>query len=357
MRRPPGTSCFAALTAFTGARLLVLALALGGASCSGETVERPPLGPVAWASLDVKPVVDAGADILTAKERELPEAYCAAIASQGFAALAPLLYEDADFFSPGLGTAHGREQVVRAHDLLLGAFDGRKMALGRVWRTPSEQTIEWTFTGVQARDWRGVPATGKPATFKGVTLLWTKDDGSIADIHTYFDVAVAKAQVGAGPKELRALAPPAPPAGPAQVFDQTQTGAADENTNVNLVKSALDALENHDEVAYVGAMADDVEVYTVERATPFRGKADAKSYYATMHKVIGQLDTTVANAWGVSDFAIVEYSIAGEQLGALQGIPAQRDKVIRFELVDICEIRDHHIVRIWRYDNPSQILD
>lgn len=336
---------------------LLLAIALGAASCSGESVERPPPAPVAWASLDAKPVVDAGAGILTAKERELPNDYCGAIASQGFDAIAPLLYEDADFSSPDLGTAHGREQIVRAHDLLLGAFDRRTMALDRVWRTPSEQTIEWIFTGVQARDWMGVPATGKPVAFKGVTLLWTRDDGSIADIHMVFDAAVVKAQLGTGPKELRALAPPAAPAGPAQVFDQTQAGSADESAGVKVVQSALDALENQDENAYVGAMADDVEVYTGDRAAPFRGKADAKSYYAAIHKAIGQLDTTVTNAWGVSDFAIVEYSIAGEMLGALRGIPFERDKVIRFELVDICEIRDRHIVRLWRYDDPSQILD
>jgi ketosteroid isomerase-like protein len=147
------------------------------------------------------------------------------------------------------------------------------------------------------------------------------------------------------------------PTGSAQIYDQPQAGSADERANVNVVKSALDALENHDEAAYVGDMADDLEVDTVERAAPLRGKADAKSYYAAMHKAIGQLDTTVSNAWGVSDFAIVEYSIAGEQLGALQWIPPQRDKVIQFEVVDICEIRDHRIVHIWRYDNPAQILD
>jgi hypothetical protein len=61
--------------------------------------------------------------------------------------------------------------------------------------------------------------------------------------------------------------------------------------------------------------------------------------------------------WGVGKFAIVEYSIAGEQIGPIQWIPAQRDKVVRFELVDICELRDGKIARVWRYDNPGQVLD
>jgi len=52
--------------------------------CSSETVAQPPAAPVNWQSLEAKPVVDAGAEIVTAKERALPEAYAGAIASAGF---------------------------------------------------------------------------------------------------------------------------------------------------------------------------------------------------------------------------------------------------------------------------------
>jgi hypothetical protein len=75
-----------------------------------------------------------------------------------------------------------------------------------------------------------------------------------------------------------------------------------------------------------------------------------------MHKAIGQLDTTVDNAWGVGPFSIVEYSIAGEQLASIGWVPAQRDKVIRLQLVDICETTGGKVARVWRYDNPVQIL-
>lgn len=336
--------------------VIAVVVAASVAACSSDTVARPPAAPVAWASLEVQPQQDAGADILTAKERALPDAYCAAIASQGFSSLGALLDEDADFVSPGMDNAHGRDQVVHAHDLLLGAFDGRKVVMSRLWRTPSEQTIEWTLTGTQSRDWLGIPATHKAVSFKGVALLWTKDNGSIADVHLYFDVAIVKAQLGEAPKNLTPPPPPEPPTAPPQVFDQTQAGATDAIINVNTVKSSLDALESNNLAAYLASQADDVEVYTSERATPARGKADAKAYYSAMHKAVGQLDTTVMSAWGVAQFAIVEYSIAGEQLGPIQWIPAQRDKVIRFEQVDICEIHGQRITRIWRYDNPLQIL-
>lgn len=329
-------------------------LALAG--CSSEMVAKPPPAPVNWQSLEVRPVVDAGGEIVTAKERALPDAYVSALSSERFAQLGPLLDEDAHFASPGMEDAHGRAPVVRAQDVLLGAFDDRRVVVTRVWRTPSEQTIEWTMTGTQGRDWMGVSATHKAVAFKGLTLLWTKDDGSVTDVHVYVDVALVKAQLGVGSKDLLALPAPAQATGNAQIFDQAQSGSADEKNNVDVVRAALDALENNGESGYVGAMTDDLEVNTLERLQPAHGKQDAKTYYKAMHKAIGQLDTTVDNAWGVAQFAVVEYSIAGEQLGPIMWIPAQRDKVIRFELVDICEITGGKIARIWRYDNPMQIV-
>jgi ketosteroid isomerase-like protein len=332
------------------------------AACSSETVGPPPRPPV--GSFDAVKVPDAGKDTVTAKERALADLYVKALTSPPgdggalFSELAPLLNPDlSGFQSPGMRPAHEPSAIVSAHDKLFGAFDDRKMTLTRVWRTPAEQTLEWTMTGTHAREWNGIAPTRRPVAFKGVTLLWTKDDGSIVDVHVYFDVALVKGQLGSGPKDLQAVPPPGPATGSPQVLEQTDAATDAENKNVAVVKAALDALENNKEADYLAAMADDVEVDTLERLTPARGKADAKAYYKAMHKAIGQLDTTVVSAWGVGAYAIVEYSIDGEQLGPIMWLPAQRDKAIRFELVDICEIRDGKIARVWRYDNPIQIAD
>jgi hypothetical protein len=321
--------------------------------CSSETVTPPPAPPVNWSSLAPRRVVDASADILSAKERALPEAYAGALSSDGFAQLGALLNDDPHFASPGFEDVHGRPSVVHAHEVLFGAFDQRKCTVNRVWRTPNEQTVEWTMSGLQARDWMGVPAKHLPVAFSGVSLLWTTDDGTIVDVHLYTDVAVVKARLGVGPKELLGLPPPTPGATP-QVIEQT--GAPDENAPAALLRSALDALEGNSEAAYVGSMADDLEIHTLQHAQPARGKDAAKAYFKAMRKAIGQLDTTVNNSWGVVQYAVVEYSIAGEQLAPIGWIPTQRDKVIRLELLDIAEVRDGKVARIWRYDNPSQIV-
>jgi hypothetical protein len=93
-----------------------------------------------------------------------------------------------------------------------------------------------------------------------------------------------------------------------------------------------------------------------------KGKDDVRKYYRATHKAIGQLDTTVNNDWGVAQYAIVEYDIDGEQLGAfswiplLAAVPARTTQLAHFDIVDVCEIRDGKIAHVWRYDNPTQVL-
>ena len=123
-----------------------------------------------------------------------------------------------------------------------------------------------------------------------------------------------------------------------------------------VARSPIDALESPNEAAYVAPFADDVQIDIPRRAAPMRGKEELKAYFRATRKAVGQLDTTVENAWAVGPYAIVEYSIAGEQIGTLGWIPPLHDRIVRLNVVDIAEIHDDKITHIWRYDNFSQIL-
>jgi ketosteroid isomerase-like protein len=324
-------------------------------ACSSESVGPPPAAPIDWHAFDVHRVLGAGPSGPTARERAVSEVYGAALASPGFSQLGPSLDSGAHFAFPGLSDARGREAVVHAHETLFGAFDARAIAVSRVWRTDSTQALEWTFGGTQARDWMGVAATGRTVAFKGLTLLWTKDDGSISDVHVYFDVATVKAQLGAGPKELAGLPAPAAPSAEAAPQALEQSGSPAEADNVGLARAWLDALEKNDLAGYEAAVTDDVEVVTPEREQPLRGKGDVRAYFKSIHKAIAQLDTTTDNAWGIGNFAIIEYDVAGEQMAAIGWVPAHHDKVVRLHVVDVLEVRDHKIARVARYDNPEEI--
>jgi ketosteroid isomerase-like protein len=324
-------------------------------ACSSENAAAPPPAPVDWHAFDVPhgPITEPTGP--TPRERAAADAYARVIASPDFAGLADHLDANARFTLAGTQDARGKEAVVKAHQTLFGAFDKRVVALSRVWRTDNEQTVEWTMSGVQVRDWMGVAATNRPVTFKGITLLFTKDDGAITDIRVYFDVALVKAQLGApSPKELVGLPVPAAPTGAPQVLDQTHS--PEEAKNLAAARATLDALERNDEAAYLATFTDDATVETLERPQPMKGKDDLKAYFKQLHKAISQLDTTVDDGWGDAQYAVVEYFVSGEQIGALGWIPPQRDRVLRLQVVDVMEMRDGKVAHVWRYDNPGQIL-
>src|SRR5579884_3899494 len=138
-------------------RALVL-LSLVSAACSSEAANPPP-APVDWHAFDAPHGPVAATQGPTARERAVGEAYANALTSPGLSELAPRLAGDVHFSFPGMSDTRGRDGVLKAHETLFGSFDRRAIAVSRLLRTDSETTVEWTMTGVQARDWMGVPAT------------------------------------------------------------------------------------------------------------------------------------------------------------------------------------------------------
>lgn len=328
-------------------------MVVGGGACAPETVAPPPAPPVNWASLADRAPVDAGPPRATAKEREAAASYATALASPGFAELAALLDENARFAFGGKN-AHGRDRVVASHAALFGAFDQRVVAVSRVWMNEHSQAVEWTLTGTHTRDYAGIAPTRRPVAVKGVTLLFTNDDGSIVDVHVAFDEALVKAQLGVGPAELQKLAAPVAPSGAPVVIERRST--AEEAANLTPVRAMLDALEEDKESAYLDALSELVEISSPEHPEPTRGKDAARAYFRAMRKAVAQLDTAPHGAFGAGDFAVVEYSISGEQVGPIAWIPAAKSRVFRMHVVDIAEVHGGKISRIWRYDNPTEIL-
>lgn len=338
-------------------KFFIAALVTGASSVgctSEETVTRPPTPPVNWAPV-VHTDTTTGAGRATAKERGAAEAYAKALGDASLEKLNTVLDEDAHFSFVGMRDAHGRDKVIEAHQKLFSAFDGRTFAPTRVWLTDAAQVVEWTMKGTHAREWMGVAATNKPVVIRGISLLWTRDDGSVTDVHVVFDEEVVRAQLGAGHKELAAL--PAPPADTAPRVDVEQTRTPEEAANVAAVRASLNALENGKETVYLDSFADDVELWNAERAEPAHGKAEMRSYYKSSRKALAELDTAVDNAFGVGPFVLVEYDVIGTQTTPIGWIPMQHDKLLKFTVVDVAEMRAGKIARVWRYDNPGQVIE
>jgi len=328
-------------------------------ACAAETVELPPAAPVHWqSSASVAPSPAAP----TQKERAVADAYTRALASPRLAALGPLLDEEA-VFAFGAQSIRGRERVVKAHETMFGAFDGRRFVASRVWLTDSRatlnsQAIEWTMTGAQAREWMKIPPTGKNVVIKGLSLLWATDEGVITEIHVYFDDDVVKAQLGSGPLDIAKL--PGSPAPDAQATEtRERSGAPEEASNVALVRDMLQALETDKEAEFLSVLADDVDVTSFDGVDAMRGKAAARAYFRSARKSIRELDTVVQNLWGVRSFAIAEYALTGLQIAPWHRVPVPKDGAlhpIHAQFVDVAEINRGKVTHIWRYADPSAFL-
>jgi hypothetical protein len=331
----------------------MLLLGALGAGCSSETVAMWPAAPVHFMS-DAGPALAASPIAPTDEERGLADAYLKALSSPGFVGLDSIIDEQGRV-ALGARNTHGRARVLKVHEDAFGAFDQRHFVTNRVWLTDSThpldaQAFEWTMTGVQARVWLGIAPTLKPVVIKGLTLIWTNDDGIISDLHVYFDEGVVRAQLGNGPAELQKLPLPSPDAGTQEVFERT--GAPEEKANVAVARAMIQALEDDKETDFMATLDDNVQVFTSDHAEPARGKSAARQYFRTLRGSIHHLDTVVENAWGTGSFAVVEYAITGLQQAPLPRVTFAADRPLHTQFVDIAELKGGRMVRIWRYSDP-----
>jgi ketosteroid isomerase-like protein len=263
--------------------------------CSGaETVTRPPPPPVAWETLEPKPPKpDAGQVGATSKERAAADAYLKALSAASFGSLGALLDEDARFSFAGQKDVHGRDNILKMHEALFSTLTARSFVPERQFSTDGAQIVEWIGKGIK---------NGNPVTFRGLAILATKDDGTIANVALYFD------------ETLPAANPP-----PGSHLEVEQARSTEETTNVGVVRTELDALETKDAGASV-----------------LRG----------IYKSIAHIDISVDDLWGVGSYVIAAYHVTGEQ----------KKDLIKLYVVDVIELQDGKISNFRRYANTAQQL-
>jgi ketosteroid isomerase-like protein len=285
-------------------------------------------------------------------ERASAEAWEHGVTQTDLQVLSPLLDPDGDFSFPGMSDATDRAGTLKALGDLFGPFSDRKLTPLRVWQIDPVVVVEWGMTAVQSGDFMGVKATQKPVTIHGISLLWFDHNGLISDTHCYFDVGSVLAELGPAPKGIEA---PAPLATPGLVVPVVAQGSAAEKANVGIVNGSWDAFEAKNEAGYLAPIADDIEVFRLDRAAPDRGKSTRKGFYKWFTSGLSSLSQTPTNAWGIGSFVIEEYTVAGVHSGKLtDGAPSGH--ALRLHYVDVDEMKDGKIVRTWTFGNSLELL-
>jgi len=330
-------------------------IALVLSACGSAAVDQPGPAPV-----DPRLYIDAGPppaahvksqEEVERAERDTVTAVVAGFAQDDFKGAIPLMDPEGNLSFPGLSEATDRAGALKALGELFGGFSSRSFALGRFWQPPHAVVVEWTMTGVHSRDWMGQKATQRSVVVRGLGLFWLDSNGLVADTHLYFDVGATLALLGAAPKGVEA---PVVSAAPATVGFMAASRSEAEKQAVALVNASWDAFEAKNEAGYLAPLADDIEVFRLDRAAPERGKAERKKFFKWAASGIGSLSQTPLNAWGVGPFVIEEYSLTGVHSGRLTDA-APSGHALRLHYVDIDELKDGKVVRTWTYGNSLEL--
>jgi steroid delta-isomerase-like uncharacterized protein len=260
--------------------------------------------------------------------------------------------DDGTTVVPGLPDLKGKDAMTADVKKFFDAFPNAKFGFSRVWQKNDVLVTEWVFNGTHSGDFMGMKATEKPVGYTGVSIVWVNGDGKIKEEHRYADGGTLFAQLGMGPKGMKARAIPAMPSSTEWHFAK---GTPDEDKGVDAMKNAYSILEKKDEKGYGDILADDVVWDDSMAPTLIKGKADNVKWIKPFWAAFPDIKFSAANAWGVEDFAIAEATITGTQKGAFMGIPASK-KAINIHGVDIVQIKDGKAIKGWTYGNSVEMM-
>ena len=82
----------------------------------------------------------------------------------------------------------GKAAIIARKTLGLAATTDAKITVTNRIAIGNQVTVEWLATGIHTGDLPGLPASGKPYTLRGVTVV-IRENGKITREALYYDVA------------------------------------------------------------------------------------------------------------------------------------------------------------------------
>lgn len=116
-----------------------------------------------------------------------------------------LFAEDYVDRSPGLppDLPRGREGISQLLSTFNTAFPKREVRAEDEIEQGDKVIVRWSFRGTQQGEFMGIPATGKEATFGGITIYRMRD-GKVVEEWTQADMMGLMQQLGAIPEMAQA---------------------------------------------------------------------------------------------------------------------------------------------------------
>jgi predicted ester cyclase len=244
----------------------------------------------------------------------------------------------------GTGEIKGRSQIALSAQRYFDAFQNTAFSIGRIWQKGSTWAVEWTFSGTQSGDFMGVAAKspGAAVGVTGISVVSFDEKGLISKEHRYVDGMTMHDQM-LGRSPVRAA-----PQMAAAAETHASKGGAEEQKMIDATKALYVAIDAHKSDDYLPVISDGATYDDFTTSSTLSGKAQIKSYLATIAKTIPDAAHAEPLIFAADDFVVCEWLVNGTH--------AATSKPVELHGVDVLEWKDGSLVTAASFSNARELL-
>jgi predicted ester cyclase len=236
-------------------------------------------------------------------------------------------------------TLTGRDAIVAEYQRWLDGMKDLKFQVGRVFQNGDVVVAEWAFSGTHTGDFLGVKATQSPVGAAGASVLTFDAGGHVVAEGRFFDIATIRKQ---DDKHAKAGSFRAPPPLPVSVEPHVAKTAPDGEAQLAVARALYAALDGDREADALALESDEVAIDDFAWPRPLKGKQGARTLFDEYESAMPNASSTTTM------FAADDYVIATRTARTTKKRPSAE------HFVDVLEIRDGKIARVWSWSNPAE---
>jgi ketosteroid isomerase-like protein len=237
-----------------------------------------------------------------------------------------------------------KDDVEKMHAKLFDNVEGAAMGIVRGFQKGDTAVVEWIGTGTSKK-------TGKKAGFRAASVMWFDDSGLIKKEHDYLDGATIAIQTGMAPGKARDLV--TLPTGDALWI--VAKGDASESKIEDNVKDGFRMSLSRGRKAFEENLTPDFVHEDIASPMNYRGRDEAMKEFDMLVKALPTDSVSIDKAWGVTNFALAEFTLKTKHKGQLGALKAT-GKAVTIHGLDINEFNGDKLAKVTSYTNSIEYL-
>ena len=254
----------------------------------------------------------------------------------------------------GVPDISGRDAIAADIKNLFATFPDLKFAFSRVLSKGNTGVSTWDWNGTDSgAGFMGAKPTSRPVGVSGATVAIYNDDGLIKELHIYSDQSTVAQQVDPKAKKGTFRAPPTL----ATQIETVSAGGPDEDKNLAAGKAMYQLLDDHKVKDLCAGMAsNDAPIDDFSMPMTFKGTKGCSDYINGFVKALPDFKSQpLANQIAIGPYLVSEGTVQGTNKGPMGPIKAT-GKPVNLHFIDIVQLKDGKVTRLWSYANGVELL-